>query len=60
MVQTEGSGYKRWYTRGEWYRLKGLVINGDIQKVSGTNCRSGYKRCVLQTEGLVINDEWYK
>ena len=49
MVQTEGSGYKRWYTEGEWYKLNGLVINGvtykpkglvikgGTQKVSGTN-----------------------
>ena len=37
MVQTEGSGYKRWYTEGEWYRLKGLVIEGGTQKVSGTD-----------------------
>jgi len=49
-----------WYRKGESHRLKGLVINGDIQKVSATNYGSGYKRCVLQTEGLVINDEWYK
>ena len=44
MVQTEGSGYKRWYTNGELYRLKGLVIKGVTYKLKGLVIKGGTQR----------------
>jgi len=44
VVQTEGSGYKWWYTKGELYRLKGLVIKGMTYKLKGLVINGGTKK----------------